>query len=512
MPRTATDNQRAFLPRAVVFTAATLVGAFCFAVQWLPLLLVIAVFIIPLLWIAAALLGFTVVRNVLRLRFPKFVEAIGWLYYPAASLWALGLAYYISFFDPLFALAAIAYTVGLAYVLAVHERKRWLLVLFTIPPLVLLHFMPNTPVEKLSALLAVVLLPGMLLLDVRVVGRAALFYAAVLAMLFLRLGHFYYGGDPDLAAQVYAQPNVQRIVSLDKGPPETLAALGRQLRFAADNMPGTRTILGGDAATVAIDPLGCGPQVLIEGRSADAMTYDPQGRQMIVAGYETNEFVVLDDATLQERARKRLPGRAFTNLWCDRTHRLVITGDDYTRDIGVYSLPESRFTVFLPTGASSDAMIDNRTGFVIASRWCFVRWIDAHSGETVRKLFVPDVHLHLAMDEARRKLYVSAPSIGRIWRVNLDKGIVEAKANIEKGIRYLTLSEDGRWLFAAGYFKGNLYQLDANDLSVAQRLYAGPRVRTLHIAPGSGKVLFTSSLGAFRFDFAASVPQFQFQP
>jgi len=295
-------------------------------------------------------------------------------------------------------------------------------------------------------------------------------------------------------------------------PPETLAALGRQLRFAADNMPGTRTILGGDAATVAIDPLGHGPQVLIEGRSADAMTYDPSGRRMIIAGYETNEFVVLDDATLQERTRERFPGRAFTNLWCDRTHRLVFTGDDYTRDIGVYSLPESRFTAFLPAGASSDAMIDNHTGLLIASRWCFVRWIDAHTGETIRKLFVPDVHLHLAMDEARRKLYISAPSTGRIWRVNLDKGIVEAKANIEKGIRYLTLSEDGRWLFAAGYFKGNLYQLDATDFSVAQRLYAGPRVRTLHIAPGSGKVLFTSSLGAFRYDFATLVPQFQFQP
>ncbi|HPM77634.1 MAG TPA: hypothetical protein PK961_11120 [bacterium] len=512
MPRIATEEQHAFLPRTAVFLAATLVGAFCFAVQWLPLLLVIAVFIFPLPWIAAALLGFTLLRNALRLRVPRLVKAAGWMYYPVASLWALALARYVSFIDPMFAVLTVVYALALAYVLAVHERKRWLLALFAIPPLVALYLLPDTPMERLSVVLTVVLLPGMLLLDVRTIGRAALFYAAVLAMLILRLSHFYYGGNPDLAAQVYTQPNVQRIVSLDQGPPETLAALGRQLRFAADNMPGTSTILGGDAATVAVDPLGHGPQVIIEGRSADAMTYDPQGRRMIIAGYETNEFVTLDDATLQERTRERLPGRAFTNLWCDQTHRLVFTGDDFTRDIGVYSLPESRFTAFLPAGASSDAMIDNRTGLLIASRWCFVRWIDAHRGETVRKLFVPDVHLHMAMDEARRKLYVSAPSTGRIWRINLDNGLVELRAEVEKGVRYLTLSDDGRWLFAAGYFQGNLYQLDASNLSVVRRLYAGPRVRTLHIAPGSGKVLFTSSLGAFRYDFAAQLPQFQFHP
>ncbi|NLH50694.1 MAG: hypothetical protein GX444_19130 [Myxococcales bacterium] len=476
----------------------------CYFVHLLPF--DIFVFFQPIhpLWILAGVALLIAGRVALPRFAPRAYRLGGLLYYAVVAANLLFFGYFVWLLDRSFLLVwalTVAALGGLLF--AFGERRRWpsLFYLAAAYPFVVKD--RSYLVIALTLLAIALTAPAFLRLSPKRIGRTALLAAGAVALLLARIELFYYHGDPSLLGEIKKQDRVTAILTPDqRGSRQAWSLIGKQIRFAAEDFGGARVLIGGSSRLVAIDRNGSSPQVVFTGTTGDGLAYAPAARRLLVGDYARRRLVWLNGDDLAIAAATPSLDRAFTNVWLDETADIALTGDDFTRDIGVFSAGGEGAGRFLDSRASRDAVRDETTGDLIAATLRRVRWIDPATGATKRELAVPSFQIRLEIDAPRRRLYVSAFSTGEIWRVNLDNGRIEQKLELEPGIRFLRLTPDKNTLFAANYLNGRIHQLAAPELKIERTIAAGPRVRSLHIAPGSPYLVFGSSLGAFRYRYA----------
>lgn len=480
--------------------AIVLLLCVCWFAHFFPFDIIALIMWLPW-WAYLSILTTLAMVRVILVKLPRALMVAAYFYYFLVSLYICLIGYYVWLLDPAYILFTLAFTITFALALAFAGDRRLVLIPFAAVILFFLIKLPH-PVFKFGWILFLpFVIPGFALATPKQIGRAALIFAAVTALVTMRLGAFYYGADKDLLPKVLSQPGIEAVATIDDKSPKVLSKIGRHIRFAADNMAGTHTLIGGDAATLALDLKTNAAIRIMEGSSADNLVYVPKQKALGVGNYSTEELAVIDDASLKILRREKALGRSFTNLWFDPTGNRIITGDDKTRDIGIFDLNANTFLPFIKGSASRDALVDVNTGALIATTLRRVRRIDPASGLVTGELRPNCSQLRLEIDSEKRFLYVACFTKGELWRVNLDTFEKEKMVKLEPGIRFMKLSDDKTMLFLSSYFKGNIFQIKVPEMEVTKTIFAGPRVRSLHIAPHSGKVVFGSSLGVFRYNF-----------
>ena len=487
-------------PLEIFYVSIILVA--CYAVHWFPFDFLAAFKRLPQEWtmaIVAVLLGG---RIAIAKYLPDVFRVLTAVYYTFVTLYTLALCFFMSILDPLFLGPVLIFAGTVAYAFIKVPEKRWPMWVFAGLLLVYILPFPFWVFVVLGIFIFILLMPGFLFYPPQKFGRLPLAFAMILSLLILRFGYFYIGKDTAEIPRVISQPGIEVVFTSADRNNTAWRSVGLQIRFVADNMAQTRTLVGSDSGLFSVKYNGTYDSGRIfSGTSGDGVAYDPVGSQIITGDYYGERLIVLRDKSLREISTASAPGHAFTNVWMDETKRQVLTGDDFSREIGVFDVARNAFVNFLPAEASRDAIRDPVSGLYIATSLRRVRWIDPNTGETVRSLKVPSIQIRLAIDAKRRLLYVSSFSSGEIWRVNLDTGEIEKKQRLGRGIRFIKLTPDTNRLFVADYFHGMIYELAAPELLPLRKIFAGQRVRTLHIAPGSQKLVFGSSLGAYRYNF-----------
>ena len=475
----------------------------CYFVHLLPF--DIFVFFQPIhpLWVLAGAALLITGRLALPRFAPRAYRLGGLVYYAGVAANLSFLGYFIWLLDRSFLLVWALIVAALGGLLfAFGERRRWLSLFYlaaAYPFLVkdrsFLVIASTLPAIALTA-------PAFIRLTPKRIGRTALLAAGAVAILLARIELFYYHADPSLLGEIVKQERVTAILTPDqRGGRKAWSLVGKQIRFAAEDFSGARVLIGGSSGLVAVDRNGSSPQLVFAGTTGDGLAYAPAAKRLLVGDYTRRRLVWLSDDDLSIAAQTPPLGRAFTNVWLDEAANVALTGDDFTRDIGFFAAGGDGAGRFINSRASRDALRDETTGDLVAATLRRVRWIDPATGATKRELTVPSFQIRLEIDAPRRWLYVSGFSTGEVWRVNLDDGRVEEKVRLEPGVRFLRLTPDRDTLFAANYLNGRIHQLAAPGLQIKRVIAAGPRVRSLHIAPGSKYLVFGSSLGAFRYRY-----------
>lgn len=490
--------------KATAFLSTLSIGVVlggCYLVHWFPFDLIALLHHLPVglyFLIAFILAAF---RILIPKKWPQVYRIAGTIYYVAVFLYALMLGFYVAILDWKYILFCLGFAAGFgAWMYLRPESKLSLFAALAIVS-VMLFSAPHAAVQIGGVLCVALVLPGLIVENPKKIGPVPLLFAGVVALLVLRLGHFYYGGDPDMVPRVLSQPGIERVVSIDTTKKSQLRKFGRQIRFVADNAHGTRTIIGGDGGTVVADYQGKSLRKILSNTSADKLAYGPQGKKIILGEYGNQSIDIVDDANLVVQKRIEAPGYSFSDLWYDKATNQVFSADDHSTRIGSLSLDTMQFEEFADAGANRDVLVDEKTGTLLAATIRRVYWIDPKTKKILRKLKVPSTQIRLAADPGRRLLYVSSFSSGELLKVNLDTGAILHKMKLERGIRFLIFTEDRNSLFVSSYFKGHIFRIKVPEMTIEEKLFAGPRVRTLHIAPGSKKLVFGSSLGAFRYRF-----------
>lgn len=497
---------RGLTPTAAFFSTISIsmvLGA-CYVVHWFPFN-VIALFhhLAPGIFFLIAFM-LVAIRILLPKYLPRVFRVLALFYYLAVTTYAIMLGFYVAILDWKYIVFCLGFSTGFGIWIVLRPESKPSLFAALAVIYAMLFTTPHAVVKIGGMFLLILVIPGLALGNPRKIGRAALLFASIVALIVLRLGHFYYGGDPALVPRVLSQPGIERVVSIDSTKWSQLRKFGRQIRFAADNAHGTRTIIGGDTGTVVADYKGKSLRKLLTNTSADKLVYGPHGKRLILGEYGNQGIDIVDDENLVVLKRVEAKGHSFSDLWYDKNRNNVLTADDHSTRIGIFSLDTMQFENFIQAKANRDVLVDDRTGTLLAATLRKVYWIDLDTQKAVRTLKAPSSQIRLAVDSDRRLLYVSCFSSGELWKVDVDSGKVLQKTRLERGIRFLKLTQDKKTLFASSYFKGNIFQIKVPAMVVEKTIYAGPRVRSLHIAPGSGKLVFGSSLGAFRYRFDSS--------
>jgi len=474
--------------------------AICYFAHFFPFNIIVAIMWAPG-WLYLLSIVLLIAVRIIINKWAGALNIAAIIYYILVSCYIILTGYYVWLLDPLYAGFVVLFAVVFGFVLFFFGDKRVSLLPFALVIAFFLFRLPH-PLFKYGWIFFLpFILPGAILATPIKIGRTALIFAAVTALVVMRLGMFYYGGDEKLLPRVISQPGVTPVITIMDKSSGALSKIGKQIRYAADNMAGTHTIIGGDGATIVLDNKTMTGSIIMSGAGSDGLVYVPDLEKIVAGNYTTGELMVINDADLSIKMKIKSPGRAFTNLWFNNKTGDVITGDDKTRQIGVYNLKSGRFNRFIDAGASRDAIVDEKTGDFIATSLRRVKKINPRSGEVIKELRPPCSQLRLEIHSEKRRLYVSCFSKGELWLVNPDTFDVVDKLALEPGIRFLKLTEDKTTLFVSSYLKGAIFQIKVPELVIEKTIYTGPRVRSLHIAPGKNHLVFGSSLGVFRYRF-----------
>ncbi len=252
----------------------------------------------------------------------------------------------------------------------------------------------------------------------------------------------------------------------------------------------------------SIDPRIPGSEKPI--RWSSSRIYDaeltPDEKYLLATDYDNGKLLKLDAATLEPvESRPTNPYPMF--IVVDRIFNRAFVTHEGNGTMIEFSLPDleqkHKKNVF---GSPIDVAVDWNSGEMYTSNWMFpymLSEIDLHLLKKIRVKFpLSFVGGGVALDSARRRVYVSNSMSGKVFAVDRDTFGTTGTLRAKPGARPVLVDEKRKLIYVGNMLGPDLLIFGFDHRRVGS-VYVGRNCRALYLTPKTNRLLAGTALGIF---------------
>ena len=311
---------------------------------------------------------------------------------------------------------------------------------------------------------------------------------------------FYTAPPADQTDRILAQPDVTALFTTTGNNPYS-RLLGHDTRFVKQKCGGGY-VVGTRGQAWGMYFLRNKKLLPVEIRNvSDFIVQDCRNDELWAGDFKRNLLYLVDPESGEVKRQIELKKmRGVSAIRFEPESRTLYISRDDTKLLARYSIIPGEYERVQLNDYITDFEPFEEINALFSTQWGgFVRRYQLFPMKSEDYFFSPDLLLQLDIDRRDLVGYVTKFYQGRVIRFNLSTMEVLNETQLEPGLRFPEYNRRRRLVVVTNFFSGWAYLLDSDDLSVVDKRYFGPRLRSAFWTNHGDAILAASSLGGFEW-------------